>query len=75
MNVNPYIIPLITGSAPMYLFTRVLKIPVIVTGPGHGERAHAPNEFITVDTTWKTASYVVYLTNRLISCKKDLRLL
>ncbi|MBC7090302.1 MAG: M20/M25/M40 family metallo-hydrolase [Nitrososphaeria archaeon] len=75
MGVKPYIIPLITGSAPMHLFTRVLKIPVIVTGPGHGERAHAPNEFITVDTTWKTASYVVHLTNRLVSCEKNLRLL
>ncbi|MEM0011015.1 MAG: M20/M25/M40 family metallo-hydrolase [Candidatus Bathyarchaeia archaeon] len=73
MNMKPYIIPLITGSAPMHLFTRVLKIPVIVTGPGHGERAHAPNEFITVDTTWKIASYTVCLSNRIVECETDLR--
>ena len=61
MGLKPYIIPIIPGSAPSYLFTRKIGIPMIATGPGHGGRAHAPNEYITVDTIPGIARYTAYL--------------
>ncbi len=57
IGMKPYIIPIIPGSAPSYLFTRRIGIPVVATGPGHGGRAHAPNEYITIDTIPGIASY------------------
>jgi len=61
MGLKPYIIPIIPGSAPSYLFTRKIGIPMIATGPGHGGRAHAPNEYITIDTIPGIARYTAYL--------------
>ncbi len=60
MGFKPYIIPILPGSAPSYLFTRKIGIPVIATGPGHGGRAHAPNEYITIDTIPNIARYTAY---------------
>jgi len=57
MGEKPYMILRLPGSAPMYLFTQRLGIDIVSTGPGHGGRAHAPNEYITIDTIWKTAFY------------------
>lgn len=65
MMMKPYIIPMLPGSAPAYLFTRRLGVPMISTAPGHGGRAHAPNEYITVDTIPKIAEYVARLLLRL----------
>jgi acetylornithine deacetylase/succinyl-diaminopimelate desuccinylase-like protein len=61
LNLKPYIIPMLPGSAPSYLFTRKLGVPFIATAPGHGGRAHAPNEYITVDTIPKIALYTATL--------------
>ncbi len=61
MNVKPYIIPIIPGSAPSYLFTRRLGIPMVSTAPGHGGRAHAPNEYITVDSIPAITAYTAIL--------------
>jgi len=61
LGLKPYIIPILPGSAPSYLFTRKLGTPFIATGPGHGGRAHAPNEYITVDTIPKIALYTAAL--------------
>lgn len=61
LGIKPYTIPLLPGSAPSYLFTRKLGMPFIATGPGHGGRAHAPNEYITVDTVPKIALYTAVL--------------
>jgi len=61
LNLKPYIIPMLPGSAPSYLFTRKLGVPFIATAPGHGGRAHAPNEYITVDTIPKIALYTAAL--------------
>ncbi len=61
MKLKPYIIPMLPGSAPSYLFTRVLGVPMISTGPGHGGRAHAPNEYITLDTIPKITLYTATL--------------
>ncbi|MFZ8792684.1 MAG: M20/M25/M40 family metallo-hydrolase, partial [Acidilobaceae archaeon] len=61
LNLKPYIMPMLPGSAPSYLFTRKLGVPFIATAPGHGGRAHAPNEYITVDTIPKIALYTAAL--------------
>ena len=37
------------GSAPHYLFTRDLKLPLLTFGLGHGGGAHSKNEFLIVD--------------------------
>lgn len=47
----------ITGSAPLSLFTKKLKIPVVIAGQGYGGRAHAPNEFIEVEGVRKLIEY------------------
>lgn len=57
LGLKPYIIPMTPGSAPSYLFTRKLGVPMIATAPGHGGRAHAPNEYITVETIPKIVLY------------------
>lgn len=41
--------PLVSGSAPLYLFTKELGIPLAMGGLGHGGRQHSPNEYATVD--------------------------
>ncbi|HEX3723735.1 MAG TPA: M20/M25/M40 family metallo-hydrolase [Nitrolancea sp.] len=45
---EPEIWPHLAGSAPFYLFTDVLKIPVVLGGLGHGGRVHSPNEYAPV---------------------------
>jgi acetylornithine deacetylase/succinyl-diaminopimelate desuccinylase-like protein len=61
MGIKPYIIPIIPGSAPSYLFTRKLGIPMVDTAPGHGGRAHAPNEYITVESIPRMTAYTAIL--------------
>ncbi len=61
LGLEPRIIPMIPGSAPFYLFTRKLGAPAIATAPGHGGRAHAPNEYITVDSIPAIALYTASL--------------
>jgi acetylornithine deacetylase/succinyl-diaminopimelate desuccinylase-like protein len=41
--------PRIAGSAPYYVFTQRLGLPLFMGGLGHGSGAHAPNEFILVE--------------------------
>lgn len=48
-NLDPQVWPNIGGSAPFYLFSRVLKQPFTMGGLGHGGRVHSPNEFAVVD--------------------------
>jgi acetylornithine deacetylase/succinyl-diaminopimelate desuccinylase-like protein len=38
-----------TGSAPYYVFTDVLGLPMIAGGIGHGSGAHAPNEYMVIE--------------------------
>ncbi len=61
MGIRPYTIPMIPGSAPSYLFTRKLGIPMVDTAPGHGGRAHAPNEYITVESIPSMTAYTAVL--------------
>ena len=36
-------------------------VPMVSTGPGHGGRAHAPNEYVTLDTIPRLTLYVALL--------------
>lgn len=45
---DPKVWPMSAGSAPMFIFDRILGIPHGGTGLGFGGRAHAPNEFAVV---------------------------
>jgi len=46
---DPEIWPMMAGSAPMYLFDQVLKVPWGSVGLGHGGNAHSANEYAVVD--------------------------
>ena len=48
LGYEPEVWPLVSGSAPFYLFTRELKTPIAMGGLGHGGRQHSPNEYATV---------------------------
>lgn len=43
--------PRIGGSAPYYVFTDRLKLPILPFGLGHGSGAHAPNEYLVIEPT------------------------
>ena len=48
-GMTPSVSPRIAGSAPYYLFTGTLGLPMLAGGVGVGAGAHAPNEFLVVD--------------------------
>ena len=48
MGTRPQIWPWNPGSAPYYLFERILGIPYVTGGMGHGSRQHSSNEYCTV---------------------------
>ena len=48
LGFEPEIWPHIAGSAPFYLFRRVLGQPFAMGGLGHGGRPHSPNEYATL---------------------------
>lgn len=41
--------PRLGGSAPYYIFTDRLKLPLVAGGIGHGSGAHAPNEYMVIE--------------------------
>lgn len=43
-GASPSVSPWLAGSAPFYQFTRVLGLPFVFGGLGHGTGAHAPDE-------------------------------
>jgi hypothetical protein len=47
-GLTPSVAPRIGGSAPYYLFTDRLGLPMISGGLGFGEGAHAPNELMVI---------------------------
>jgi acetylornithine deacetylase/succinyl-diaminopimelate desuccinylase-like protein len=49
LGYEPEIWPLVSGSAPFYLFTQQLGMPLTMGGLGHGGRQHSPNEYATVE--------------------------
>jgi acetylornithine deacetylase/succinyl-diaminopimelate desuccinylase-like protein len=46
---NPEIWPMATWAAPYFVFSRILKLPLVSGGLGHGSRQHNPDEFMTVE--------------------------
>jgi acetylornithine deacetylase/succinyl-diaminopimelate desuccinylase-like protein len=48
-GATPAVTPRLAGSAPYYIFTERLKLPMVMGGLGYGTGAHAPNEFMVVE--------------------------
>lgn len=46
---TPTVAPRLAGSAPYYVFTERLGLPMIAGGLGHGAGAHAPNEYMVIE--------------------------
>ena len=45
----PSVAPRLAGSAPYYIFTDRLRLPMVIGGIGHGSGAHAPNEYMVIE--------------------------
>lgn len=45
---TPLVEPRLAGSAPYYVFTDRLGLPMVMGGTGHGSGAHAPNEYLVI---------------------------
>jgi hypothetical protein len=41
--------PRLAGSAPYYVFTDRLKLPMVAGAVGHGSGAHAPDEYMVIE--------------------------
>jgi len=54
---DPRIWPTVGGTAPFFLFDRMLKLPWTMGGIGHGGLAHSPNEYIVIEGNKKVASF------------------
>jgi acetylornithine deacetylase/succinyl-diaminopimelate desuccinylase-like protein len=48
-NKDPEIWPMATWAAPYFVFSRILRLPVVSGGLGHGGRQHNPDEYMTVE--------------------------
>jgi acetylornithine deacetylase/succinyl-diaminopimelate desuccinylase-like protein len=46
---EPEVWPTSGGTMPAFAFDEYLRLPWVSTGLGHGSRAHAPNEYASVD--------------------------
>ncbi len=46
---DPQIWPMATWAAPYFVFSRILKLPVVSGGLGHGGRQHSHDEYMTVE--------------------------
>jgi acetylornithine deacetylase/succinyl-diaminopimelate desuccinylase-like protein len=48
-GLNPSVSPRLAGSAPYYVFTERLRLPLMAGGIGLGSGAHAPNEYMVIE--------------------------
>jgi acetylornithine deacetylase/succinyl-diaminopimelate desuccinylase-like protein len=48
-GVTPTVAPRLAGSAPYYIFTDRLGLPMVMGGMGHGSGAHAPDEYMVIE--------------------------
>lgn len=55
----PEIWPMATWAAPYFVFSRILRIPVVSGGLGHGGRQHNPDEYMTVEGLRDFEKFVV----------------
>jgi acetylornithine deacetylase/succinyl-diaminopimelate desuccinylase-like protein len=56
---EPEVWPMATWAAPYFVFSRILKIPLVAGGLGHGGRQHNPNEYMTVEGLREFEKFVV----------------
>jgi acetylornithine deacetylase/succinyl-diaminopimelate desuccinylase-like protein len=56
---EPEVWPMATWAAPYFVFSRILKMPVVAGGLGHGGRQHNPNEYMTVEGLREFEKFVV----------------
>jgi acetylornithine deacetylase/succinyl-diaminopimelate desuccinylase-like protein len=47
-GIEPEIWPIATWTAPYFVFSRILGLPVVSGGLGHGAKEHVANEYMTV---------------------------
>jgi acetylornithine deacetylase/succinyl-diaminopimelate desuccinylase-like protein len=47
-QIEPEVWPIATWAAPYFVFSRLLSMPVVSGGLGHGGRQHVANEYMTV---------------------------
>ena len=48
-GITPGVVPRLAGSAPYYVFTDTLGLPLVTGGMGHGSAQHAPNEYMVIE--------------------------
>ncbi|MDY7227889.1 M20/M25/M40 family metallo-hydrolase [Hyalangium rubrum] len=48
-GITPSVAPRLGGSAPYYIFTERLKLPLVAGGIGHGSGAHGPDEYMLIE--------------------------
>lgn len=46
---DPQVWPMATWTAPYFVFSRILRLPVVAGGLGFGNRPHSPDEYMTVE--------------------------
>jgi len=56
---NPEIWPMATWAAPYFVFSRILRLPVVSGGLGHGGKQHNPDEYMTVEGLRDFEKFVV----------------
>jgi acetylornithine deacetylase/succinyl-diaminopimelate desuccinylase-like protein len=56
---EPEVWPMATWAAPYFVFSRILRLPVVSGGLGHGGRQHNPDEFMTVEGLREFEKFVV----------------
>ena len=64
-GVTPEIWPMATWAAPYFVFSRILKLPVVSGGLGRGGRQHSPDEYMTVEGLRDFEKFVVTFLYRL----------
>ena len=52
-------------------WVRLARVPTVIYGPGEIDLAHAPNESVSLETTYKVARTLVRTTERLLECDVD----
>jgi len=58
-KIEPEIWPIATWAAPYFTFSRILGLPVVSGGLGHGGRQHVANEYMTVSGLRDFEKFVV----------------
>lgn len=48
LGVEPEVWPMATWAAPYFVYSRILSLPVVAGGLGHGGRPHTANEYMSV---------------------------